>query len=159
MVAPDGEVLSPFDINRADDRETFQQELRFASQLDGPLNFISGVFYQHEEIDFCVAQILGFLDLAGAPTSLFSFFGVNYGPFNQTPYILCSAQKSDSTALYTEGTYDLTERLTPHRRLPLHLGEQDLPRPPADLRAGARRRFGSFVHLAAVGQRLGRQRL
>ena len=112
VVAADGEVLSPFDINRADDRETFQQELRFASQLDGPLNFISGVFYQHEEIDFCVAQILGFLDLAGAPTSLFSFFGVNYGPFNQTPYILCSAQKSDSTALYTEGTYDLTERLT-----------------------------------------------
>lgn len=111
-VAADGEVLSPFDINRSDDRETFQQEIRFASDFDGPLNFVAGGFYQSEEIDFCVAQTLGFLDLLGAPTAAFSFFGQDYGTFNENSYVLCSAQESDSFALFAEGTYDLTDRLT-----------------------------------------------
>jgi len=112
VVAADGEILSPFDINRSDDRETTQVEVRFASAFDGPLNFVAGGFYQKEDIDFCVAQVLGFLDLLGAPTSLFSYFGVDYGTFNQNPYILCSAQKAESTALFTEGTFDITDRLT-----------------------------------------------
>lgn len=110
--ASDGEVLSPFDINRADDRETTQAEVRFASALDGPFNFIAGAFYQKEDIDFCVAQTLGFLDLLGAPTSLFSYFGVDYGTFNENSYILCSAQESDSTALFTEGAYEFSDRFT-----------------------------------------------
>jgi len=112
VIAADGEILSPFDINRSDDRETTQVEVRFASALDGPLNFVAGGFYQKEDIDFCVAQVLGFLDLLGAPTSLFSYFGADYGTFNENPYILCSAQKSESTALFTEGTFDITDRLT-----------------------------------------------
>ena len=112
VVAADGEVLSPFDINRSDDRETFQQEVRFASSLDGPFNFVGGLFYQNEEVDFCVAQVLGFLDLLGAPTSGFSFFGQDYGSFNQNSYILCSAQESDSFAAFAEGTYDISDRLS-----------------------------------------------
>lgn len=111
VVAADGEILSPFDINRADDRETFQQELRFASDFEGPVNFVAGAFYQEEDIDFCVAQVLGFLDLLGAPTSGFSFFGVDYGTFNQNSYILCSAQKAESTALFTEGSWDISDNL------------------------------------------------
>lgn len=111
VVAADGEILSPFDINRADDRETFQQELRFASDFEGPLNFVAGAFHQSEDLDFCVAQVLGFLDLLGAPTAGFSFFGADYGTFNQNSYILCSAQKSESTALFTEATYDITDRI------------------------------------------------
>lgn len=112
VVAPDGEVLSPFDINRSDDRETFQQELRFASDMDGPFNYVGGLFYQNEEIDFCVAQVLGFLDLLGAPTTGFSFFGQDYGSFNQNSYILCSAQESDSFAAFAEGTFDISDRLS-----------------------------------------------
>lgn len=112
VTAPDGEILSPFDINRSDDRETTQLELRFASSFDGPFNFVAGAFYQDESIDFCVAQVLGFLDLLGAPTSDFSFFGTDYGTFNENTYILCNAQESDSTALFTEATYNLTDRLT-----------------------------------------------
>jgi iron complex outermembrane receptor protein len=111
-IAPDGEVLSPFDINRSDDRETLQAEVRFASAYEGPLNFIAGAFYQEEDIDFCVAQVLGFLDLLGAPIAGFSYFGVDYGTFNQNPYILCSAQESDSTAVFTEGTYEISDKLT-----------------------------------------------
>ena len=112
VIADDGEILSPFDINRADNRETLQQEFRFASDLEGPVNFVAGAFYQEEDIDFCVAQVLGFLDLLGAPTSGFSLFGADYGTFNQNTYILCNAQEAKSTALFTEGTWDLSDKLT-----------------------------------------------
>src|SRR5690606_33255545 len=103
-VADDGEVLSLFDANRSDDRKTYQQELRFASTFDGPLNFVAGAFYQNDKTDFCVAQVLGFQDLVAPPTP--------YGPWNQTPYLLCNNQRADSQALFTEGTWDVTDRLT-----------------------------------------------
>lgn len=112
VIASDGEFLSPFDINRADDRETFQQELRFTSDFAGPFNFVAGVFYQEEDIDFCVAQVLGFLDLIGAPTGGFSFFGTDYGTFNQNAYVLCSAQESENRSAYAEGTFDVSEKLS-----------------------------------------------
>ncbi len=103
-VADDGEVLSLFDANRSDDRKTYQQELRFASTFDGPFNFVAGAFYQNDKTDFCVAQVLGFQDLVAPPTP--------YGPWNQTPYLLCNNQRADSQALFTEGTWDVTDRLT-----------------------------------------------
>jgi iron complex outermembrane receptor protein len=103
-IAADGEVLSLFDANREDERETFQQEIRFASRLDGPLQFVAGGFFQKEDIDFCVSQLLGFLDLASGP--------LPFGSWNTTPYILCNAQKSKSYALFTEATFELTDRLT-----------------------------------------------
>ncbi len=103
-MAADGEVLSLFDANREDERETFQQELRFASRLDGPFQFVAGGFFQKEDIDFCVSQLLGFLDLASGP--------LPFGTWNTTPYILCNAQKSKSYALFTEANFKLTDRLT-----------------------------------------------
>jgi iron complex outermembrane recepter protein len=102
-VAADGEVLSLFDANRSDDRETFQQEIRFASDFDGPFNFVGGGFYQKDKTSFCVAQLLGFLDLTGGP--------LPFGPWNQNPYLLCNAQKAQSTAAFVEGTYDITPDL------------------------------------------------
>ncbi|MFS0736829.1 TonB-dependent receptor [Sphingomonas sp. 1P06PA] len=104
ITAPDGEILSLFDINRSDDRKTFQQEMRYASDFDGPFDFVGGVFYQHEEVNFCVAQVLGFLDLTGGTTP--------YGSFNQNPYVLCSDQRADSTAVFAEGTFKISDRLT-----------------------------------------------
>jgi iron complex outermembrane receptor protein len=103
-VAADGEILSLFDANREDERETFQQEIRFASALDGPFQFVAGGFFQKEDIDFCVSQLLGFLDLASGP--------LPFGTWNTTPYILCNAQKSKAYALFTEANFGLTERLT-----------------------------------------------
>ncbi|MBB4632386.1 TonB-dependent receptor [Sphingosinicella soli] len=103
-IADDGEILSLFDASRDDDRTTWQQELRFASNLSGPFDFVAGGFYQKEKIDFCVNQILGFQDLVSPPTP--------YGTWNQTPYILCNAQKSRSVAAFAEGTYNFTDQLT-----------------------------------------------
>ena len=103
-IAADGQPLSFFDATRDDDRKTFQQEVRFATDLEGPFNVVTGAFYQKEEVDFCVAQILGFLDLTAGP--------LPFGNWNDTPYILCNAQKSNSKALFAEGTYELTEKLS-----------------------------------------------
>ena len=103
-VAADGDRLSVFDASRDDDRKTFQQEMRFASNLGGPFDFVAGAFYQHDSVDFCVSQLLGFLDLASGP--------LPFGSWNDTPYILCNAQKAKSTAVFAEGNYKFTDRLT-----------------------------------------------
>jgi iron complex outermembrane receptor protein len=103
-VAPDGDRLSVFDASRDDDRKTFQQEFRFASDFQGPLDFVAGAFYQRDTVDFCVSQLLGFLDLVSGP--------LPFGDWNDTPYILCNAQKANSKALFAEGNYKVTDRLT-----------------------------------------------
>ena len=103
-IAPDGQYLSFFDATRDDNRKTHQEEVRFASKLGGPFDFVAGGFYQHDTVDFCVAQVLGFLDLTSGP--------LPFGNWNDTPYILCNAQKTTSKALFTEGTYKFTRTLT-----------------------------------------------
>ena len=103
-IAPDGQSLSFFDASRDDDRKTYQQEVRFASKLEGPFQFVVGGFYQRESIDFCVSQYLGFLDLASGP--------LPFGNWNDTPYILCNAQKGTSKAVFAEGTYKITPTIT-----------------------------------------------
>lgn len=102
-IAADGEQLSIFDARRDDNRKTFQQELRFATDTGGPFDAVFGGFYQKDKIDFCVSQILGFLDLTGAQ---------GIGPWNQTPFILCNAQKAESKAVFAEGTFKATDKLT-----------------------------------------------
>ncbi|MGF7154859.1 TonB-dependent receptor [Novosphingobium gossypii] len=103
-VAADGQYLSFFDATRDDNRKTWQQELRFASDLQGPFNFVAGGFYQRDKIDFCVSQLLGFLDLTSGP--------LPFGNWNDTPYILCNAQRAKSRAVFLEGTLKLGEKLT-----------------------------------------------
>lgn len=103
-VGNDGQLLSFFDASRDDNRKTWQQELRFASDLEGPFNFVAGGFYQRDKIDFCVAQLLGFLDLTSGP--------LPFGEWNNTPYMLCNAQRSKSRAVFFEGTLKLGEKLT-----------------------------------------------
>ncbi|MCX7283028.1 MAG: TonB-dependent receptor [Novosphingobium sp.] len=103
-IAADGQPLSIFDATRDDNRKTFQQELRFATDFGGPFDMVLGGFYQRETIDFCVAQLLGFLDLTNGP--------LPFGNWNDTPYILCNAQKSRSKAAFAEGTYKITPEIT-----------------------------------------------
>lgn len=103
-VAADGAVLSLFDATRDDDRKTWQQELRFASDLGGAFDFVAGGFYQRDDTDFCVNQLLGFLDLASGP--------LPFGAWNNSPYLLCNAQKAKSTALFAEGTFKVNDRLS-----------------------------------------------
>ncbi len=97
-----GEIFRTlFDATRDDDRETFQQEFRVVSNLDGPLNFVGGLYYQQEDIDFCVVQMVGFVDLLleGQPDFL-----------SDNPLILCNAQEAEALAVYIDGTYDVNDR-------------------------------------------------
>jgi iron complex outermembrane recepter protein len=103
-MAADGSVLSLFDATRDDNRKTWQQELRFASDFGGRFDFVAGAFHQRDNTDFCVSQILGFLDLTGGP--------LPFGAWNDTPYILCNAQKAKSTAVFAEATFKATDKLT-----------------------------------------------
>ena len=103
-VAADGSVLSLFDATRDDDRKTWQQELRFASDLGGAFDFVAGGFYQKDNVDFCVNQLLGFLDLTGGP--------LPFGAWNDSPYLLCNAQKAKSTAVFAEGTFKVNDKLS-----------------------------------------------
>ncbi len=103
-VSADGTYLSFFDASRDDDRKTYQQELRFASDLGGPFDFVAGGFYQRDKANFCVPQLLGFLDITSGP--------LPFGNWNDTIYTLCNAQKSTSKAVFFEGTLKATDKLS-----------------------------------------------
>lgn len=97
---------SLFDANRQDERETFQQEIRIASNLSGPFNFVAGAFYQDDDTTFCVNQVLGFLDLFGLGSANFgdpTFFANN-------PQVLCNEQDAENWAVFGDFTYDFAER-------------------------------------------------
>jgi len=99
---------SLFDANRVDERQTFQQEVRIASDLDGPFNFVAGGFYQEDETTFCVVQVLGFLDLFGLGSA-------NFGDptfWDNNPQVLCNEQDASNWAVFGDFTWDLTDRLS-----------------------------------------------
>jgi iron complex outermembrane receptor protein len=103
-VAANGDIMSLFDANRSDAHRTFQQELRFASKFNGPVNFVAGGFYQNDKAEFCQDQILGFLDLLGVAGPS--------GGWNNNPFVVCNNQRAHSVAAYGEANYKATEKLT-----------------------------------------------
>jgi iron complex outermembrane receptor protein len=103
-----GVPLSLFDASRDTIRDTFQQEVRLASSLDGPFNYVVGGFFQRNDARFCVIQVLGFVDLT-IPS------GVIFGDpqfFNNNPQLLCNRQKSTSVAGFLDGTWQVTDEFT-----------------------------------------------
>ena len=100
--------VSVFDANRSDRRKTWQEEVRFASNADGPFNYVVGAFYQHDNTKFCVSQVLGLYDLFGVPTPA----GASPGGYNNNPQVLCNAQTEKSEALFGEGNYKFNDKMT-----------------------------------------------
>ena len=84
----DGSSLFTSHASLAYDQKNFTQELNFASSFDGPLNFVTGVFYYHDDTDLLLTSF--------APT--FTVFIYN-------------RSKREALSGYAEFTYDLTERL------------------------------------------------
>ncbi|MCF8474019.1 MAG: TonB-dependent receptor [Emcibacter sp.] len=95
--------ISLFDASRDDNRQTFQHEMRIASNGDGPFNWVGGAFYQKNDVQFCVTQVVGFLDFFG--------LGTPPGYFNNNPLILCNTQDASAIAGFVDGTYDVSEDL------------------------------------------------
>lgn len=100
--------LSVFDANRSDLRKTWQEEIRFASKQMGPLNYVAGLFYYHDNDRFCVAQILGIYDLFGVPTPP----GAQPGGYNNNPQVLCNEQTEKSSAAYAQANWRFTPKTT-----------------------------------------------
>ena len=94
--------ISLFDATRDDNRETSQLEARIGSNLDGPLNFTAGLYYQEDNTDFCVLQYVGFLDGF--------FLGTPPDYWNNYPRILCNQQDAEAMAAYIDGTWQVTDR-------------------------------------------------
>lgn len=72
--------------------KTISQEFRFASNFDGPFNFLTGVFYMHEKIDR--SEIANYL---------FILYDNNGGETAITD------AKNDTYAAFVEGTYKVTD--------------------------------------------------
>ncbi|MEM1231897.1 MAG: TonB-dependent receptor [Pseudomonadota bacterium] len=93
-----------FAATRDDDRETFQIETRIASDLDGNFNYVAGLFYQTNDVDFCVLQQLGLLEFFGSAVP-----GVLD---NANPLLLCNRQDATALAAFAELTFNITDRFT-----------------------------------------------
>ena len=109
------EAVTLFDATRDDNRETFQQELRLASNLQGNFNFVAGLFYQTDETSFNVLQYLGLLD----------FFGIGVNRESPDYYeqpgtgIVCAVLR-----LYGESLRDLATV----GGFAIHVGRERIPR-------------------------------
>jgi iron complex outermembrane receptor protein len=99
--------VSLFDATRDDDRDTTQAEVRIASNTDNAFNFVVGAYYQEDNTDFCVMQIVGmldgfvWLDPGGFPAGL----------FNNLPLLLCNTQDAEAKAIFADGTLELSDRM------------------------------------------------
>ncbi len=109
---------SLFDASRDDDRETFQQEIRVNSSLDGPFNFVAGGFYQTDDTKFCVTQVLGFIDFFGPSATRLNdqltqlgYPALASGTFNDNASVLCNRQQAEALAGFADGTYQVTDKL------------------------------------------------
>lgn len=119
-----GEVFpSLFDATRDDDRETLQQEIRIASNFDGPFNFVAGGFYQEEDTEFQVLQYVGIFNLFGLtfPPNFDSFTSLEQcldaALLGQTCFdntnakLIANRQEQESYAIFLDGSFDVTEKL------------------------------------------------
>ncbi|MFK7915839.1 MAG: TonB-dependent receptor [Pseudomonadales bacterium] len=91
-----------FAATRDDDRETFQVEGRIGSQLDGPVNYVAGLFYQTNDAEFCVLQQLGLTEFFGSAVP-----GILD---NANPLLLCNKQDATAMAVFTDVTIDINDR-------------------------------------------------
>ncbi|MYF09593.1 MAG: TonB-dependent receptor, partial [Gammaproteobacteria bacterium] len=96
--------LSLYDATRNLEREQFQQEVRFVSELDGPFNFVAGGIYLEDLLEFRAYATVGLVSLLGP--------GPNMDLRNLTgdPTHGIVEQDRKSWAVYGDGTFDINDR-------------------------------------------------
>ncbi len=95
-----GEAYNLYDAARNTKREQFQQEFRLTSNFDGPFNFVTGVAYYEEDLDFVVFGGLGMLALFGAGTNFYNLAEIQ-----------ATEQDRESQAFYLDGSYQINDDL------------------------------------------------
>jgi iron complex outermembrane receptor protein len=90
-----------FEANRPQTYNQFTEELRIASRLPGPFNFVAGGFFF--DSNYAAQQ---------DSTFDFAYFGVPVPPGVAISYVgNATAQNSKSAALFAQGNYKITSRL------------------------------------------------
>lgn len=95
--------LSLFDASRNLEREQFQQELRFVSNFDGPVNFVAGGIYLTDDLDFVAYSTVGL-------TSLFPPFDLRQ--ITNDPNVGSLSQERESLAFYLDGSWQINEQFS-----------------------------------------------
>lgn len=96
----DGSPFSIFGSIRPQTDEQFTQEVRFTSELNGPINFITGAFYQNREFTLNQTNVFGD-DLQAVLPGVFP-----PEQFQNT------SQETEGAAGFANVDYDITEDLT-----------------------------------------------
>lgn len=111
---PDSAVTLPSNLRDTTDLETFSQELRLASDTDGPLQWLVGVFYS--EVDRVYAQRLPTPGYAAATDAVFgagtSAAVANGFPDLDSPFNSDLPYDISQFAVFGEASFDITDALT-----------------------------------------------
>jgi iron complex outermembrane receptor protein len=109
--------LSLFDATRNLEREQIQQELRFVTEFDGPLNFVVGGIYLSDELEFRSYATVGLSSLfpLGLDPALpffdsRGFVNMDLRGITGDPGHGQVKQDRKSLAFYADGTYDLNDQ-------------------------------------------------
>ena len=107
-----------FDASRNLERTQEQAEFRFISDFDGPFNFVAGVAYFTDDVDFRAIATQGFVSLI--PT-----FNTDTGSFLDTrgyvnldldglndPGTTVTSQERETWAYYLDGSFEISDTLT-----------------------------------------------
>jgi iron complex outermembrane recepter protein len=86
--------------------EQFSQELRLASDNDGPFNFMVGAFYENRKIIFDGPQLAANLSLVFVPHN----GGIPGGRFT-SDWLKLTTTKAESVSFFSSASYDITEQL------------------------------------------------
>ena len=95
------------------ERRIVSSELRYASKLDGPINFVTGAFLQDEKNDFSVEVVK--IDPFGNPAGPFSRLDSDdalQNPDGNTFFGRIDNNKIKQYAAFGEVTYTITDRLS-----------------------------------------------
>lgn len=94
--------ISLFDASRNTTKDQDQYELRLSSNYTGPFNFVAGLSYAEEQTDM----------LAYATVGLTALLPPFQSVVLSDPTTTGAKQDRETFAVYLDGTYDLTERLS-----------------------------------------------
>jgi iron complex outermembrane recepter protein len=86
--------------------EQFSQEVRLASDNDGPFNFMVGAFYEYRDITFDGPQLAANLSIAFVPHT----GGIPGGRFT-SDWLKLTTTKSESVSAFASASFDITEQL------------------------------------------------
>lgn len=110
--------LSLFDATRNLEREQFQQELRLATNFDGPVNLVAGGIYTTDDIDFRAYSTVGLTGLfpsvnpgTGTIFDERGFLNLDLRNVTEDPNAGRLSQDRESIAFYIDGSWDLTDRI------------------------------------------------